>query len=147
MQYSLLMYLWARIIEVDGVKNISFCLARRICITVENEQAQRKHLEELKQTVPQQKYPLNVINRGIDKVLAIPQSGLRQPNSYDAARKILPVVTTYNQNNPSVFSTIQTTFEAFCENEVFEMKDCKLKQCRRQPANLKKILTKAERLI
>ena len=70
---------------------------------MENEQAKRKHLEELKQIVPQQKCPLNVINRGLDEVLAIPQSELRQPKSYGAARKILPVVTTYNQNNPSGF--------------------------------------------
>ena len=124
--------------------NIPFCLARRICTIVENEQAKRKHLEESKQTMLQQKYPLNVINRGIDKALAIPQSELRQPKSYDAAEKILPFVTAYNQNNPSVFSTIKTTFEALCENKVVGMKDYKLIQSKRQPANLKKILTKAE---
>ena len=39
---------------------------------------------------------------------------------------------------------IKTTFEALCENKVVGMKDYKLKQSRRQPANLKKILTKAE---
>ena len=42
------------------------------------------------------------------------------------------------------FSTIKTTFEALCENKVVGMKDYKLIQSRRQPANLKKILTKAE---
>ena len=68
--------------------NIPSCLARRICTIVENEQAKRKHLEELKQTMLQQKYPLNVINRRIDKALAIPQSELRQPKSYYAAGKI-----------------------------------------------------------
>ena len=53
-------------------------------------------------------------------------------------------VTTYNQNNPSVFSTIKATFEALCGNKVVGMKDYILIQSRRQPANLKKILTKAE---
>ena len=47
-------------------------------------------------------------------------------------------------NQPSVFSTIKTTFEALSENKVVGMKDYKLIQSRKQPANLKKILTKAE---
>ena len=58
-------------------------------------------------------------NRGIDEALAIPQSELRQPRSYDAAGKILPFVTTYTQNNPSVFSTIKTTFEALASARYF----------------------------
>ena len=61
--------------------NIPSCLARRTCTIVENEQTKRKHLEELKQIMLQQKYPLNQINRGIDKVLAIPQSELTSPKS------------------------------------------------------------------
>ena len=58
--------------------------------------------------------------------------------------KILPFVTKFNQNNPSVFSTIKTTLQTLCDNEVAGIKDFKLIQSRRQPANLKKILTKAE---
>ena len=43
-----------------------------------------------------------------------------------------------------VFSTIKTTIQTLCDNEVAEIKGFKLIQRRRQPANLKKILTKAE---
>ena len=43
-----------------------------------------------------------------------------------------------------ILSIIKTTFEALCENKVVGMKDYKLIQSRRQPVNLKKILTKAE---
>ena len=124
--------------------NIPFCLARRICTIVENEQAKLKHLEELKEIMRRQKYPLEIINKGITKAISIPQTELRQPKDTENSEKILPFVTTYNQNNPSVFSTIKTTFQALCDNEVPGMRDFKLIQSRRQPSNLKKILTKAE---
>ena len=127
-----------------GKVNIPFCLARRICNIVENEQAENKHLEELKDIMLKQKYPLEVINKGISKAVATPQTDLRQPRNDDKSEKILPFVTTFNQNNPSVFTTIKTTLQTLCDNEVVEMKDFKLIQSRREPANLKKILTKAE---
>ena len=124
--------------------NIPFCLARRICIIMENEQAKLKHLEELKEIMCRQKYPLEIINKGITKAISIPQTELRQPKDTENSEKVLPFVTTYNQNNPSVFSTIKTDFQALCDNEVPGMRDFKLIQSRRQPSNLKKILTKAE---
>ena len=37
--------------------NISFCLVRRICTIVENEQAENKHLEELNEVMLKQNYP------------------------------------------------------------------------------------------
>ena len=96
----------------------------------------------------QQKYPLEVINKGISKAVVNPQTDLRQPRNDDKSEKILPFVTTFNQNNPSVFSTIKTTPppppQTLCDNEVAGIKDFKLIQSRRQPANLKKILTKVQ---
>ena len=37
--------------------SIPFCLVRRICTIVENEQAKNKHLEELKDIMLKQNYP------------------------------------------------------------------------------------------
>ena len=85
-----------------------------------------------------QKYPLEVINKGIARAKSIPQTKLRQAKDQEKSGKILPFVTTYNQNNPSVFSTIKTTFQSLCDNDVREMRDFKLIQSRRQPFNLKK---------
>ena len=119
--------------------NIPFCLARRISTIVENEEAKKKHLEESKDIMLNQKYPLEVINKGISKAVATPQTDLRQPRNDDKSEKILLFVTTLNQNNPSVFSTIKTTLQTLCDNEVTGIKDFKLIQSRRQPANLKKI--------
>ena len=89
--------------------NIPFCLARCICIIVESEQAKVKHLRELKDIMHEQKYPLEVINKGIEKARSIPQTKLKQAKDQEESGKILPFVTIYNKNNPSVFSTIKTT--------------------------------------
>ena len=124
--------------------NIPFCLARRICTIVESEQAKEMHLRELKDMMHEQKYPLEVINKGIAKARSVPQTKLRHAEDQEESGKILPFVTTYNQNNPSVFSTIKTTFQWLCANDVPGMRDFKLIQSRRQPCSLKKILTKAE---
>ena len=118
--------------------NIPFCLARCICTIVKNGQPKNKHLEELKDIMPKQKYHLEVINKGISKAIVTPQDDLRQPRNDDKSEKILPFVTTFNQNNPSDFSTIKTTLQALCDNEVAGIKDFKLIQSRRQLANLRK---------
>ena len=122
--------------------NIPFSLARRICTIVESEQVKEKHLRELKDRM--QKYPLEVINKGIAKARSIPQTKPKQAKDQEESGKIQSFVTIYTQNNPSVFSTIKTTFQSLCDNDVSGMRDFKLIQSRRQPSNLKKILTKAE---
>ena len=80
-------------------------MARHICTIVESEQAKEKHLRELKDTMHEQKYPLEVINKGIARTRSIPQTKLRQVKDQEESGKILHFVTTYNQNNASVFST------------------------------------------
>ena len=119
-------------------------MARRICTIVESEQAKEKHLRELKDIMHEQKYPLKIINKGISEARSIPQTKLREAKDQDESGKILSFVTTCNQNNPSVFSTIETTFQSLCDNDVPGLRDFKLIQSRRQPSNLKRILTKAE---
>ena len=107
--------------------NIPFCLARRICTIVESEEAKEKHLRELKYIMHEKKYPLEVINKGIAKTRSIPQTKLRLAKDQEESGKILPFVTTYNQNNPSVFSTIKTTSQLLCDNNVPGMRDFKLR--------------------
>ena len=70
-----------------------------------------------------QKYPLEVINKSISKARSIPQTKLRQAKDQEESGKIIPFVTTCNQNNPSVFSTIKTTFQSLCDNDVPGLRD------------------------
>ena len=89
----------------------------------------------------QQNYPLSVIDHGVTKVKQMPQADLRRPKDRDDNEKILPFVTTFNPNNPSVYAIIKSTFESLQENEVDGMRDFKLIHSARQPANLKNIST------
>ena len=70
---------------------------------MESEQAKEKYLRELKDIMHEQKYKMEVINKGITKARSIPETKLRQAKDQQESGKILPFVTTYNQNNPSVF--------------------------------------------
>ena len=71
----------------------------------------------------QQNYPLSVNDHGIPKAKQIPQAELRRPKDRGNNGKILPFLTTFNLNNPSVYAIIKSTFESLQENEVDGTKD------------------------
>ena len=49
-------------------RNIPFCLARRICTIVEEEETKLKCLSELKTSVKQHKYPIALIENSIKEL-------------------------------------------------------------------------------
>ena len=53
-------------------------------------------------------YPLRVIDHGITKAKQIPEAELRQPTDRDDNGTILPFLTTFNPNNPSVYAIIKS---------------------------------------
>ena len=93
------------------LKNILCCLARRICIIVENKNSRHMMLKELRTFLKTQKYPEIVIikiKKGIEKVLPISQEQHRTKklkNNDD----ILPFLSTYNSNNSNVFPKARET--------------------------------------
>ena len=54
-----------------------FCLARRICMIVENKNVRYMKLKELRTILKLRKYPKMVVEKGIEKALAIPLEQLR----------------------------------------------------------------------
>ena len=52
------------------LKIIPFCLARRICMIVENKNVRFMKLKELRIILKTQKYPKMVVQKGIEKALA-----------------------------------------------------------------------------
>ena len=50
------------------LRNIPFCLARRICAIVEEEEAKLKRLSELKTSLRKQKYPIALIENSIKEL-------------------------------------------------------------------------------
>ena len=51
------------------LKNIPFCLARRICMIVENENVRYMKLKELRTILKTQQYPKNFVEKEIEKAL------------------------------------------------------------------------------
>ena len=58
------------------------------------------------------------MNNGIHKAINIPQAELRQSRDHSTEEHLLPFVSTFNPNSPSVFPVIKAVFSTPCENEV-----------------------------
>ena len=72
------------------LRNIPFCLARRICTIVEEEDMKLKQLIELKIS-KQQKYPIALIENSIKRALQIPLNELRKPKKGSRRNNTLPL--------------------------------------------------------
>ena len=120
-------------------RNIQFCLARRICTIAENNTEKLKNLENLKSNLSKYNYQ----NSLIKKALSIPQKDLRKPKK-PSNENILPFITTFNPNNPNIYSTIKSLVICLKNSSVSAFHNINLIQSKRQPPNLKKRLTRAE---
>ena len=98
-------------------RNIPFCLARRICTIAENNTEKLKNLENVKSNLSKYHYPNSLIKQGFQKALSIPQKDLRKPKK-PSNENILPLITTFNQNNSNIYSTIKSSVICLKNNSV-----------------------------
>ena len=77
---------------------------------VENKNVRYMKLKELKTILKTQKYPKMVVEKGIEKALAIPQEQLRS-EKLKKKNDILPFISIYNPNNRNVFAKIREYIE------------------------------------
>ena len=98
-------------------------------------------LKELRTVLKTQKYPKIIVEKGIEKALAIPQEQLR---SEKLKRKdnILPFISTYNPNNLIMFPKVREIYGNLQTSKTFGkiFAKHKLIDCKRQPSNLKRLL-------
>ena len=113
---------------------------RRICTIVENNSRKNKHLRELKENFRTYGYPEKIVAIGIQKALKIPQTELRQPKTIENNNN-LTFISTSNPNNPKIFDLIKSGVNTLVENNVNGFKNIRLIHGKRQPPNLKRILT------
>ena len=73
---------------------------------VENKNVRYMKLKELRTILKTQKYPKMVVEKGIEKALAIPQEQLRS-EKLKKKDDILPFISAYNPNNPIVFPKVK----------------------------------------
>ena len=100
-------------------------------------------MENLKSNLSKCNYPDSLRKQGFQKALSIPQKDLRKPKK-SSNENILPFITTFNPNNTNICSTIKSLVNCFKNNSISGFHNIKLIQSKRQPPNLKKLLTKAE---
>ena len=106
-------------------RNIPFCLAPRICTIAENNPEKLNNLENLKSNLSKYHYPDSLIKQGFQKALSIPQKDLRKPKK-PSNENILPFITTFNPNNPNIYSTIKSSFNCLKNNNVNGFQNIKL---------------------
>ena len=127
-------------------RNIPFNLARHICTIVDKEKTLQKRTEELQENLCKQGYPRGLVRHSIEEAKRIPKHELLEPKSKDSAEEnILAFVTTFNPRNPELFNTIKETLPLLNASPKLReaMKKFKLIKSKRQPQNLKGILTRA----
>ena len=125
-------------------RNIPYTLSRRICTIVSEPTTKNLRLHEMKSILISKKYPIKLIDNAIEKALNIPQNILRIPKQQRNQQEI-SLTLTFNPNNPIVTNSMNYFFQMLKTNnqtkDIFQ--NSTLRICKRQPPDLKKLLTKA----
>lgn len=126
-------------------RNIPFCLARRICTIVNDVEKRNQRLCELSEFLKRQNYPGTLVQQSIERAKAIPLAELRSTTRRENDTDIIPFVSTHNPCNPNMYEIIRTSLPLLRQNE--ELKTLfpveSILKSKRQPKNLKRILTRA----
>ena len=127
--------------------SIPYKLARRLKTIISEDSTLLVRLEELKTFLLKQKYPSSLIDDSIAKIKALKRSDLlKQNESTNKGNNVIPYVTTVNPNNPEIYPQIR-------QNKSILLRDDRMKtiykqkmflKSKRQPPNLKKLLTNAK---
>ena len=107
---------------------------------VENKNVTYMKLKELRTILKTQKYSKRVLEKGIEKALAISQEQLRS-RKMRKKDDILPFISTYNPNNLNLFPKVREIYRNLqtSKNLGKLFAKHKLIDCKRQPSNLKRL--------
>lgn len=124
--------------------NIPYSQAIRLCTIVDDPDIKEARLHDMKQYFLSCGYPIRLVENAITKAKAIPQADLRTPKS-KPSEDVTAFVSTHNPSNPNLWPLIQSTLEVVKTSDRMKeaLKQTKIIKSKRQPANLKRILTRA----
>ena len=100
-------YTWNHLRHIK--RNISHDLASRIYTIVDDIDTKNTRRKGLEDILFKRGYPKEIITIGINKARALNQKELRTPQPRQTTENILTFVTTFNPNNPSITSQLQTS--------------------------------------
>ncbi len=127
--------------------NVPYNLARRICTIIKSESLRSRRLDELKIVLLKQKYPVNVIEWGIQKAKSIPIEELRtSTQNAEESNKVIPFVTTFNKSDKDMFKIINMGIGILEKSGRMQrvLQNKTLIKSSRQPPNIKNLLTRAK---
>ena len=137
---------WGSFHPHKTLTNIPFSLARRLIIIVSDDYVRNFRYDELKQWLMRKKYPVDVINSGIDRARKLNRESIlsADDNLVNEQMSSIPFVFTNNCCNPEVLNTVRRGLDILKPSERMQtvMKDKTVVAARRQPRNLKSILFK-----
>ena len=125
--------------------NIPYNLARRLKTIISEENVLINRMTELKSFLLKQNYPESLIDGGIAKAMNLDKNTLRTiKNKTDD--KVIPYVSTHNPKNPEIYKVIQFNLPILKEDPKMNdiLSNFKIIKNKRQPNNLKRLLTKAK---
>ena len=96
--------------------SIPYNLSRRICTLVSDSELRMKRLQELKNSLISRKYPITLIESGINKALNIPRDTLMQVKTHSKVNTI-PYVSTFNPNNTEMFGIFTNNLHILYSDE------------------------------
>ena len=126
-------------------QNILYNLARRLRTIISEQHTLKIRMNELKSFLLKQKYPEMLIESGINRAINLDHNALRNV-SEQTYEPVINYVSTHNPKNPELFNIIKSNLPILQEdpkmNEI--LSNFKLIKSKRQPNNLKRLLTKAK---
>ena len=126
--------------------SIPYNLARRLKTIVSENEVLDQRLNELKQYLNKRKYPSKLIEDAIKKVEVLDRTTLLRNTRKSNDPEVIPYVTTFNPFNPEIFSEIRQHKRILHRNNEMHtiFKNKIFLKSKRQPPNLKRLLTKAK---
>ncbi|MCG8094140.1 MAG: hypothetical protein JAZ17_11035 [Candidatus Thiodiazotropha endolucinida] len=125
-------------------RSIPYNLARRICTIVSESEVRETRLKELTALLICRGYPKQLIQNGIENASKIPRHELLTAKPKEET-DIITYVSTYNPKNPEAFGIIKNNIPILMNDDTMRnaLKETNFIKSKRQPPNLKRLLTKA----
>ena len=120
-------------------------LARRLRTIISEQNTLEIRLNELKSFLLTQKYPKKLVQSGKDRAMQLDQKTLRNVTE-KTSEPVITYVSTHNPKNPEIFILINFNLPILQEDPKMNkvLSNFKLIKSKRQPNNLKRLLTKAK---
>ena len=109
------------------------------------EQILQRRMQELKTFLIKQNYPTQTIEHGVQKAMSLDKNVLRTVTA-KGKENIVPYVSTFNPRDPEMFRLIMDNMPILQPDEKMRniLSNYKIIKSKRQPYNLKRLLTKAK---